>query len=343
MPLTEPTTSPLGATMLSLHIDGIVAQVVTALRAKGVHVLLLKGASVARWLHDDGAVRPYRDVDLLVAPTALVQAGVVLERLGYSRRHPDSSLGRDSSRADDAGHADEWDQPGWPTIDLHHTLQGALAPPQKCWEILSSRTAPLVVGGTEVEVLETSALACNLALHAADSGGSHRDGATGPKRKKALDDLARAINRLEVTGWHEALRTAEALEAVAAFGVGLRLNQRGRELADELAVPESLTVELVLRASSESVLALPFDRLVTAAGLQAKVRVVVQELVPSASFLRRWWPPAARGRLWLGVGYLYRWAWVLTHSPRGLRTWQRARRVVATGESPHSVERETPA
>lgn len=319
----EPANSPLALTMFSLHVDAVVGQVVLALREQGVRALLLKGASVVRWLHDDGGVRPYRDVDLLVAPTSLARAGDVLRRLGYAPRFSDDAPGVDS------GHAHEWDQAGWPTVDLHYTLEGVRVSPARCWAVLSARTRPLTVGGTEVEVLEIPALACNLALHAADSGGDGGDGPAGRKRQKALDDLSRAVDRLGSAGWTEALAIAEELEATAAFGVGMRLDQRGGELADELGIPTNLTVELVLRASSESVLALPFDRLAAAVGARAKGQIVIEELVPSGPFLRRWWPPAGRGRRWLVVGYLYRFVWVTAHAPRGLWLWVRARRVVA--------------
>ncbi len=313
----------LAVTMLSLEVDRVAGHVLGSLAVAGVRGVLLKGASVATWLYADGRPRPYRDIDVLVPQNQVEGASTVLSGLGYEPRHPSAAPGEHSN------HAREWDKPGWPTVDLHHSLEGARAPASRCWEVLSSRTRPLLVGGVEVEVLETDALACNLVLHAADSGS----GRGGSKRTKALDDLSRAIERLDLTTWREVRDIAEELDALAAFGVGLRLDPRGQELAKALQLPQDLTVELVLRGSAETNLALPFERLAAARSLREKAAVVARELLPTPSFVRHWWRPAKRGGHWLIVGYLYRVVWVVLRIPRGLRSWLRARRTVADARS----------
>lgn len=315
------------ATIRGLAVDQVAGQVIAALKRAGVRAILLKGASVARTLYGDGHARPYGDVDLLVAPEQLQLANAVLTDLGYAPRHAASSP------SEHTDHAMEWDQPGKPTIDLHQSLEGVRATPHRCWARLSSQTRDLAVGGTEVEVLTSPGLAFNLALHASAGGVARSGGHQGAKRAKALNDLARALRTLDGNVWQEACDIARDLDALAAFGVGLRLDLTGRELADDLGLATDVSVELALRASAANVLALPFERLATTPGWRAKTIIIGRELVPTAQFLRHWWPPAERDARWLAFGYLYRAGWVMTHAPKGLRSWLRARRVVARARS----------
>src|SRR5436305_2012832 len=59
----------------SLLIDRVTAEVVEALRAEGVPCVVLKGATVARWLYSDATARPYSDADLLAPPSASCPTG----------------------------------------------------------------------------------------------------------------------------------------------------------------------------------------------------------------------------------------------------------------------------
>ncbi len=300
------------ATVKGLMVDQAAAQVIDAFRAHGVRAILLKGASFARWLYDDGGARSYVDVDLLVAPDQLTLAGEVLVNLGYVQRCAGTVAGEQSD------HATNWDRPGSPAIDLHHTVSGRLgASPARCWEVISSLAGPALVGGSPAEVLAPAALALHVVLHA-EAG-----------RQKTLDDLARALSRLEIAEWRAAMELAELLDGLPAFGVGLRLLPEGAALADELDVPTEASVELVIQASSTLKLALPFDRVARARGLRAKASLVGRELVPTPSFVRLWFPPARRNQIGLMAGYLYRLLWVPWHAPRGLRSWYRARQIAA--------------
>lgn len=58
-------------------------EVVAALTADGIPVILLKGISYARLVYADPAERPMSDVDLLVPPDMHEAAARVLRRLGY--------------------------------------------------------------------------------------------------------------------------------------------------------------------------------------------------------------------------------------------------------------------
>ena len=300
------------ATVKGLMVDQAAGQVIEALHRQEVRPILLKGASFARWLYEDGGARPYVDVDLLVAPDQLVAAREVLAGLGYALRCPGAAPG------EQADHAAEWDRSGSPSIDLHNTMSARLGvTPARCWETISTHVRPAVVGGRPVDVLASSALALHVVLHA--EAGRH----------KPLDDLRRALARLSLAEWQSALQLAQELDAVPAFGIGLRLLPEGEAMAAELGVPDEASVELVLQASSTALLARPFDQVARARGMRAKAALVARELVPTPSFVRLWFPPARRSRVGLIAGYLYRLVWVPWHAPRGLRSWLRARREVA--------------
>lgn len=304
------------ATVKGLMVDQAAGQVIDALHRQDVRPILLKGASFARWLYEESGARSYVDVDLLVAPDQLATAGEVLAGLGYALRCPGAAHG------EQADHAAEWDRPGSPSVDLHNTMSARLGvDPSRCWEIISSQTQQAVVGGRTAEVLAPAALALHVVLHA-EAG-----------KRKTLDDLERALSRLTADEWRTALELAQALDAVPAFGIGLRLLPEGAAMADALGVPEEASVELVLQASSTALLARPFDQVARAQGIRAKAAVVAREVIPTPSFIRLWFPPAREGRLGLIVGYLYRLVWVPWHAPQGLRSWRRARRAVAEGKA----------
>ncbi len=310
-------SNPLVATARTLKIDGVAGEVVVALRRAGVRAIILKGASIVRWLYDDGYVRPYVDVDLLVAPHELDGARAVLSQLGYAPRCPGGA------QTEVASHSAEWDRLGAPAIDLHHTLQGALASPERSWSVLSSQTTEITVGGARVEALAPPALALHVVLHATTSGIDNR---------KALEDLSRALDRLSLPEWQAVRELATQLDALAAFGVGLRLLPQGAAVAEALHLAQNLSVELVLRASSSRFRALPFEQVALARGLPAKAAVIAREVLPTPSFMRMWSPLPAQGPLGLVLAYLYRPLWILRHAPGGFWLWWRARRRVAAGE-----------
>lgn len=304
------------ATVKGLLVDQTAAQVIDALRQREVRPILLKGASFARWLYGDGGARPYSDVDLLVAPDQLATAGEVLSGLGYVLRCPDAGP------SEQAEHATNWDRPRSPTVDLHNTMSARLGvDPARCWELVAAQARPGIVGGTPVEVLAPEAMALHVVLHA-EVG-----------KAKTLDDLGRALSRLSLAEWQTTLELAQTLDALPAFGVGLRLLPEGDAVATALGVPDDASVELVLLSSSTATLAQPFEQVARARGVLAKAALVGRELVPTPSFVRLWFPPARRSRPGLVAGYLYRLVWVPWHAPRGLRSWRQARRAVAAAQA----------
>ncbi len=313
-PMAAEQSPAILATVKGLLVDQVAGQVIDALRQRDVRPILLKGASFAHWLYGDGGARPYNDIDLLVAPDQQATAGEVLADLGYVLRCAEAAQG------EQADHATNWDRAGSPTIDLHNTMSARLGVgSSRCWEVVSAQARPAVIGGRPAEVLAPESLALHVVLHA-EVG-----------KTKTIDDLGRALSRLSLPDWQRTMELAEALDALPAFGIGLRLLPEGEAMATALGVPDEPTVELMLQASSTATLARPFEEVARAHGIRGKATLVARELIPTPSFVRLWFPPARGSRLGLVAGYLYRLVWVPWHAPRGLRSWRRARRAVAAG------------
>jgi len=77
-------SAAISAAAHSLAVDQVTAEVVTALRARAIEPVLLKGPSFADWLYPDGLLRPYVDSDLLVAPAQQDAAAETLRSLGFT-------------------------------------------------------------------------------------------------------------------------------------------------------------------------------------------------------------------------------------------------------------------
>src|SRR5947209_4440157 len=93
--VTSSSSSRLGRAQsegVNLVNDALTARIVTALRAAGVESVLLKGASVRRWLYD-GDERCSVDIDLLVSGRDRDAADVALSAFGL-RYLGQSALGR---------------------------------------------------------------------------------------------------------------------------------------------------------------------------------------------------------------------------------------------------------
>lgn len=296
----------------SLKLDREAGIAVERLRAAGVPSILLKGAAIATWLYQDGETRPYGDVDLLVSPGQLTAAIEALGELGYVHE-------LESAHPAEFGPKElELFGPEGVCIDLHHGLIGVSVPSQYCWDVLVGRTTVFqLTPSVQVQVLDPAARAMHLALHAAQNG---------PIDVKALADLERGLAKLSREEWTEAARLAERLEATEAFAAGLRLLPAGKSLADELALPRRMTVELALRTRSAPQDALFFARLAQAPGAWGKVCLFARKVFPTAALLRANWPLARRGRVGLllaRVGYPLAQA---GHFVPALVAWAQARR-----------------
>jgi hypothetical protein len=301
----------------NLRVDSATAEVLGAFDEAGIDCIVLKGASTWRWLYEQGEEpRGYIDGDLLVHPQARERAAAVLDSLGFApeldeRRMP--SWWRE--------HAIGWGRRDGTMVDIHRSLPGIGASPERLWQRLSEDVVPLVVGGQECRALSLPARALHITLHAAQHGA----GSQSP-----IDDLRRALERGDEATWGAAAELARTLEATAAFSAGLALLPEGRALGDRLGV-QDVAVDVELRASTARPTALTVERIARAPGIRARAGIIARKLFPPATFMRKWSPLARRSGLGLALAYLWRPLWVLGQAPRALRAWSQARRVAGRG------------
>jgi hypothetical protein len=309
-------TAPTGlgpaaeAAALAIAIDASASEAVDALGRSEVPSVLLKGASLAGWLFGDEP-RPYCDIDLLIAPDDVARAAPVLAGLGYVPRgemfvpkHTD--------------HAEWWvREHDAMNLDLHLTLVGAAAPPDKVWDELSRATEPMLVGGREVTVLSPPGRAMHVALHAAEHG---RD------EPKTLEDLRRALERVPQETWAEAAELANRIEAVEAFAAGLRLLPEGTARARRLNLPAEIGVDTALHAASAPYSAYFVKRLAATPGTAAKLRMIRSKVLADREFMRAWYPIARRGPLGLALAYVWREVWLVWRGVPAVLAWARAKR-----------------
>ena len=112
--------------------------------------------------------------------------------------------------------------------------------PEAVWAD-STDNRDMVVGEAEIAVLVEPARALLVALHAAHHG---------VEDEQALEDLARAVDRVPESTWRAAALWPIASTLSPPSRVGLRLLPEGSRLADTLELPDESTTELRLRASS---------------------------------------------------------------------------------------------
>jgi Uncharacterised nucleotidyltransferase len=295
----------------SLELDRQSAQLARELEEAGIPAILLKGPALAQWLYRGRAVRTYGDTDLLVPPDRWELAMATLRRLGF-----EDGLGSMAHPRMESITSHPWAR-GDQDVDLHCTLWGIQAAPERAWEVLSERSEPMNVGGRRLSVLAPAARAMHIALHAAQHG--YDEG-------KPVIDLEVALEVLPEELWAEAAEVAAELDALGGFAIGLRILPAGRALAERLGVDRETSVDALLRVAHVP-LAQGFEELATAPGLRSKLAVIRGELAPTADFMRWWSPLARRGRVGLAAAYLWRPLYLALRAGPGLVAWRRARRV----------------
>src|SRR5262245_19744621 len=109
----------------TLQLDRAAIAIVDALTSWEVPCLLLKGASIAKWLYAD-EFRSYIDVDILVPRSHWGHATQHIERLGFTLDLLGPTGGNWYRTKDRV----------W--LDLHYTLAGLLVPDSLVWTRLWS-------------------------------------------------------------------------------------------------------------------------------------------------------------------------------------------------------------
>jgi hypothetical protein len=235
----------------NLLIDQLTAEIVGAFTVEGIDTLVLKGPVLAQWLYP-GEVRPYGDSDLMVAHADWERAVATLRRLGFSDHLGPMAHPRMESFASTAFLR------GDANVDLHCTLAGLGGDFEPLWDSLSAGSDRQLIGGAELRVPGPAALLLHVGLHAAQHGAGKaledlrraiaradedlwrealrlayvHDGiptfASGLRllpegveltRRLGIEDIRSTVHEIR----HEAIPTAEAIHALLAPGVGMRL------------------------------------------------------------------------------------------------------------------------
>jgi hypothetical protein len=265
----------------ALAVDAVGAEVIAAFRADGIPSILLKGRSIARWLYPRGG-RSYGDTDVLVQEGDVAAAEAVLRRLGFT--HKMDGWASAERMAHEVAHSYIRSDGN---IDLHWSIHHVPVAPDVVWETLSAHTTTLALGRVEATVLDTTALALHVVLHAAQHA----------KGKHTGEDLRRAVSVLSAQEWAGVAALAAALDVEDLLALGLRLDPAGE--AEELAA----WMAYAPRGANS------MDMLAAAPGLGSKLRVARWALLPSPGRVRsefpttrgalldaycRWWAMVAR-------------------------------------------------
>lgn len=289
--------------LASMQVDAVTVEVFAALHAVGVQPVLLKGATISRWLYDRSERRSHGDTDLLIRPNDLARSEALLTTLGFEPE-------RDRS----------WVE-GWPEpparpwvrsgdhalLDVHRNLAGVEVGDDALWVALADELEPMELAGVEVTVLSPAARACHLALHVAQHEA---------KVDQPVADLERALERLDRATWVRAADLAKQLGAVSAFTLGLASVPAGEQLAHELDLP---TRQQAARSRHANSLQGSLQALAETHGAGAKASMVLRKVVPSRRFMRSWSPVARRGPLGLALAYAWRPLWLLARAVGGAR------------------------
>jgi hypothetical protein len=237
-------------------------------------------------------MRPFGDLDLLVATADWRRACEVLSSNGYHRDLPEPRRGFDERFGKAATHSD----PSGLQVDLHRTL---VLGPFGLWldpSELFRHTESFELGGRRLERLDRTGLLVNAALHAGL-------GASPPLLLPLCDVVKTAAHpgvdweRLDswVSRWHLGAALALAF-AAATRELGAELPEPARRIADQ--APEA-TERRALRAYTErrraGGMALAATRAIP--GIRDKAVYMLELALPSREFLHA----RARG------SYLTRW------------------------------------
>lgn len=291
--------------------DLLHAQAHQVLGAAGVPSLVLKGPSLSAWLYVDGA-RTYADADVLVPPGRREEALVALRTRGLEPSIPGLRL----SEAGDHSVALRAPAPSGVELDLHTSFPGAEVSAQRFWEVCWDSRVPGSAAHRSVWFLGPSCRALLVALHAARDGYS---------ALVSTQDLQQLLRTAEPDLWTSVFEMARALRAESALRAGLSLVSAGADVPTAAESGAEIGAEWRLRSRHGSGPHLVLLRLVNASWRE-RLRLLRDEAVPSAAFMRSAWPLARRGTIGLVAAHACRWLTLLAALPRLVRLVVEARR-----------------
>lgn len=268
-----------------LQLDHCAVEVMALLASVGIPSILLKGPSFAGWLYEDRRDRLYTDVDVLVPSGRLKEARETLVSNGY-RFDSDHPLGVHLTFYRHGSNA---------RVEVHTTLLGLGVDPSVVWPILSEHAEPFWLIGKEVRGFNDVGRALHVLLHAASDATGH-----------PLDDLERALERVESGRWADVLDLADRLNARDAFVQGLSMAVRGELVLQSLGIPREVSPSVRLRVRKASNATQVLAVLTEARGLKQRWEIVRRAVSPSPELMRQRYPLARRGPVGLVAMYLVR-------------------------------------
>jgi hypothetical protein len=268
--------------------------ILRALAARGIPTIVLKGGYLAAAAYDHIALRPMRDVDIMVRTTDLRPALECLIAAGYPCDDIDAALAGCAT----AAHVEPLTKPNAPAVELHWNIEGPDSPFAVDLDGLWARARPARIAGVDALTPGPEDFLLHLCLHAARHLTRDWDDCTV---LKGVCDLSRAVAHwASAVNWPTLAARAFAWRARNPVYVMLHL-------ASEwfgAAVPESVMTALRpidltdehLRWLRERILggrpdSVPISdhaaELVTAARFREKVAVLWREAFPGRRRLAR--------------------------------------------------------
>jgi putative nucleotidyltransferase-like protein len=286
------------------------AMVLAALSAAGLNVVLFKGAALAYSRYPAPHVRVRADTDLLVASSEVQALESALQRLGYVR--PDETSGRLVSYQ---SHHHKVDRYGVThALDVHWRISNLqMLADRFTYEELWARRIPLAaLGVSAVTIDDVHALLLALVHRAGHHPGSRNllwlydlhvlASRMTPEEMSQVQEIAGARGLGQIVA--DGLELARDRFGTARVGPVIdALHARAPRRDDAVVVQGPWTQAGVLRLDLD---ALPSWR--------ARGRLILEHLVPSASYMRARY--GIRSNVWLPGLYLWR---VLHGAPKWLR------------------------
>jgi len=148
------------ATRNAIHFRQI-SQLVTALAARDIPVMLLKGIHLARFVYAEPGLRSMHDVDLMVPRDQLAEAEQVFLASGYGPLpRPDLV-----ARCAWSNHLAKLEKPGGPVVELHWSIERPTSPFRVDLDGLWQRSRGGTLDGAAVRLLAPEDLLLHLSLH----------------------------------------------------------------------------------------------------------------------------------------------------------------------------------
>jgi hypothetical protein len=311
--LRETDPNRLAIAAFSLAVDVRAGAVISLLDRGGIPSILIKGATLKRWLYPDEP-RRYGDVDILVPPDRLGDVGDLLRGVGYEASPYDGQT----------SHAECHHRYGDPIekVDVHRSFHYVTSPPEVFWECIDRDAVPFPLHRCEARAPSLPARALLAALHAVIHGPA-------PQQR---EDLRRAVAHREV--WPRAVELAVELDAVTGLVAGLRCIPEGARLADALGLADGLPLEIRLAAEGAPFTAQGIRSLIEAPTVRARAGLLARELFPPRLQMHKHVPLARRGRLGMLAAYSLRPLMLARAAPAGWRSVRSLRATGTTSASP---------